>query len=40
MGETGVDLAELTVLDLDGNELRLGDHTPRYLVLQVMRYYG
>lgn len=40
MDAVGVDLGDLTLNDLEGHEVRLGEHVPRYLVLQVMRYYG
>jgi hypothetical protein len=40
MSAVGVDLSDVALVDLDGHDLRLGDHLPRYLVLQVMRYYG
>ncbi|MEL7209681.1 MAG: hypothetical protein AAGK32_15835 [Actinomycetota bacterium] len=40
MGIEGTDIGEVTVLDIDGEPVRLGDRAPRYLVLQVLRYYG
>jgi hypothetical protein len=40
MGIEGTDLSDVTVLDIDGSPVVLGDRMDRYLVLQVLRYYG
>jgi hypothetical protein len=40
MGIEGTDLSDVTVRDIDGNPVELGDRMDRYLVLQVLRYYG
>jgi hypothetical protein len=40
MGIEGTDLSEVTVQDIDGHAVVIGDRVTRYLVLQVLRYYG
>jgi hypothetical protein len=40
MGIKGTDLSEVTVADIDGESVVIGDRVSRHLVLQVLRYYG
>ena len=40
MGIEGTDLSEVTVQDIDGETVIIGTRVSRYLVLQVLRYYG